>query len=114
MLRSFAQLDSNVFVSACDVFKERLDATVERLSVNGNRVDAYDDYRRVLDRKDIDAVFVATPDHWHSQIVIDACSAGKDCYCEKPVSNTVEPGVRMLQAARKYNRVVQVGTQQRS
>jgi predicted dehydrogenase len=113
-LDSFAQLTNNVFVSACDVFKERLDSTVQRLSANGNKVDAYEDYRRVLDRKDVDALLVATPDHWHSQIVVDACSAGKDCYVEKPVSNTIEPAVRMLQAARKYNRVVQVGTQQRS
>jgi predicted dehydrogenase len=114
VLNSYAKLDNNVFVAACDVFKERLDATTQRLSANGNKVEAYGDYRRVLDRKDVDAVFIATPDHWHSQIVIDACSAGKDCYCEKPVSNTIEPAVRMLRAVRKYNRIVQVGTQQRS
>jgi predicted dehydrogenase len=113
-LDSFGKLTNNVFVSACDVFKERLDSTVQRLSANGNKVDGYEDYRRVLDRKDIDALLVATPDHWHSQIVIDACAAGKDCYVEKPVSNTIAPAVKMLQAARKYNRVVQVGTQQRS
>src|ERR1051326_5511739 len=65
VLNSFAKLDNNIFVSACDVFKQRLDSTVQRLSANGNKVDAYDDYRRVLDRKDVDAVFVATPDHWH-------------------------------------------------
>jgi predicted dehydrogenase len=114
VLDSFGQLTSNVFVAACDVFKERLDSTVQRLSVNSNKVDAYEDYRRVLDRQDIDALLVATPDHWHSQIVVDACSAGKDCYVEKPVSNTIEPAVRMLQAARRHNRIVQVGTQQRS
>jgi predicted dehydrogenase len=114
VLDSFAQLPNNVFVSACDVFKERLDSTVQRLATTGNKVEGYEDYRRVLDRKDIDALLVATPDHWHSQIVTDACAAGKDCYVEKPVSNTVEPAVRMLQAARKHDRIVQVGTQQRS
>jgi predicted dehydrogenase len=114
-LTSFAQAPNNVFVAACDVFKERLDAMVERLSKeSGQKVDSYGDYRRVLDRKDIDALLVGTPDHWHPQMVIDACTAGKDVYCEKPVGNSIEPSVKMVQAVRKYNRVVQVGTQQRS
>ncbi len=115
VLDSFAQVPNNVFVAACDVFKERLDAMVERLSgETGQKVDAYGDYRRVLERKDIDALLVGTPDHWHPQMVIDACAAGKDVYLEKPVGNSIDPAVRMLQAVRKSNRVVQVGTQQRS
>jgi predicted dehydrogenase len=67
-----------------------------------------------LDRRDIDAVIVATPDHWHALQTVVACQAGKDVYVEKPISTTVEEGKRMVEAARKYNRVVQVGTQQRS
>ena len=104
-----------VFVAACDVFQTRLDQSVARLSELGGgvKVDAYGDYRRILDRNDIDAVLVATPDHWHSPITVDACSAGKDVYVEKPISNTIETAQKMVRAARQYNRVVQMGVQQR-
>jgi len=115
VLTSFAQAPNNIFVAACDVFQERLDAMVERLGKeSGQKVDAYGDYRRVLDRRDIDALLVGTPDHWHPQMVVDACAAGKDVYLEKPVGNSIEPSARMVQAVRKSNRIVQVGTQQRS
>jgi predicted dehydrogenase len=104
-----------VFVAACDVAKSRLDPAIPRLSQQGGggKVDAYGDYRRVLDRKDIDAVLVTTPDHWHSPITVDACAAGKDVYVEKPISNTIPAAQKMVQAARQYNRVVQMGVQQR-
>lgn len=104
-----------VFIAACDVAKNRLDPAVGRLAGQGGgiKVDAYGDYRRLLDRKDIDAVLVTTPDHWHSPITVDACSAGKDVYVEKPISNTIPAGQRMVQAARQHNRVVQMGVQQR-
>jgi predicted dehydrogenase len=72
------------------------------------------DYRAILDRKDVDFVIVATPDHWHAKIVQDACAAGKDVYCEKPMSHTVEEGFGMVAAMQKYNRIVQVGSQRRS
>jgi predicted dehydrogenase len=105
----------SVFVAACDVAKDRLEKTAARLGgVQGNTLDAYEDYRRILERKDVDAVFIATPDHWHSPMTIEACAAGRDVYVEKPVSNEIEPAVKMVEAARKYNRVVQVGQQQRS
>ena len=94
----------------CDVFTPNLDKMAEK----AEKADRQQDYRRVLDRKDIDAVVVATPDHWHSPAMIMACQAGKDVYVEKPISVTVEEGRRMVAAARRYNRVVQVGTQQRS
>lgn len=104
-----------LFVAACDVAKDRLDETAARLGkTQGNTVDAYEDYRRILERKDVDAVLIATPDHWHSPMTVDACAAGKDVYVEKPVSNAIEPAVKMVDAARKYNRIVQVGLQQRS
>ena len=72
------------------------------------------DFRQLLDDKDIDAVIIATPDHWHSIQTILACQAGKDVYIEKPLSQTIHEGQRMREAARKYKRVVQVGTQRRS
>jgi predicted dehydrogenase len=117
VLTAFAAAKTpNVCVAACDVFKERLDSTVERHSTNGHKVDAYEDYRRVLDRKDVDGVLIATPDQWHPKMTIDACTAGKDVYMEKPSCNdaTLEEAVKAISAVRKYNRVVQVGTQQRS
>ena len=72
------------------------------------------DYRRVLERQDIDAVIVGTPDHWHALATIESCMAGKDVYCEKPLATTIAEGRAMVNAARRYDRVVQVGTQQRS
>jgi predicted dehydrogenase len=76
--------------------------------------DTYQDYRRVLDRNDIDGVIIATPDHWHALLTIHTCQAWKDAYVEKPVSTTVVEGRAMVNAARRFGRIVQVGTQQRS
>ena len=72
------------------------------------------DFRRVLDRQDIDAVIVGTPDHWHALPTVMACQAGKDVYVEKPLALTIGEGRVMVDAARTHNRVVQMGTQQRS
>jgi predicted dehydrogenase len=72
------------------------------------------DFRRVLDNRDVDAVTIAVPDHWHALMTILACQAGKDVYVEKPISHNIIEGRRMIQAARRYNRVVAVGTQRRS
>src|SRR5206468_4235149 len=84
------------------------------IGLDANKVQTYADFRRVLDRKDIDAVVIATPDHWHALITIMACQSGKDVYVEKPLALTIEEGRKMVEAARQYNRIVQVGTQQRS
>ncbi len=97
--------------AVCDVFKPNRDKSAAALP---GKPESYVDYRRVLERKDIDAVLVATPDHWHAPITAEACQAGKDVYCEKPVSNSIEAAWKAVEAARKYNRVVQVGLQQRS
>ena len=94
----------------------------ERVMLDGNlraprkdgQVDAYENYRRILDRKDIDAVFIATPDHWHAKVSVDAMNAGKDVYCEKPLSLTIDQGRAMVRAARENGRVFQTGSQQRS
>ncbi len=97
--------------AVCDVYQPLIDKARSRL---GPGVDGYQDFRRVLDRNDIDAVFVSTPDHWHALITVLACQAGKDVFCEKPLSLTIAEGRKMVEAARKYNRVVQTGSQQRS
>jgi len=74
----------------------------------------YEDYRRLLDRKDIDVVTIGTPDHWHTKMVIDACLAGKDVYVEKPLTLTIDEGKKLLEVVRRTGRVVQVGSWQRS
>lgn len=107
----FSQHADCVFIAACDVDKARLDAAVQKI---GGKVDAYGDYRRILERKDIDAVLITTPDHWHSPMMVEACAAGKDVYVEKPVSNTLPAAQKMVAAAQQSKRVVQVGCQQRS
>ena len=97
--------------AVCDLFEPLVSGTRAMLD---NKVDGYQDFRRILDRKDIDAVFVSTADHWHAPIAIMACQAGKDVYVEKPLTHTLEEGRRMVQAARRYGRVVQTGSQQHS
>jgi predicted dehydrogenase len=99
------------FVAACDVAKSRLDQFATKV---GGKIATYADWRKVIDSKDVDAVLITTPDHWHSPIMVAACEAGKDVYVEKPVSNAIAPAQKMVEAARKYNRVVQAGLQQRS
>jgi predicted dehydrogenase len=104
------------FVAACDAYRMRQDQGVQQLTdlQKGQQVDGVEDYRRVLDRADVDAVLIATPDHWHCQMVIEAMAAGKDVYVEKPLSNTVERSVEALRAYQGSKRIVQLGTQQRS
>lgn len=97
--------------AVCDVYKPHLQRGVERTD---GKADAYSDFRRIIERKDIDVVIVSTPDHWHPLIAIYACESGKDVYVEKPLSQNIVEGRRMVEYARRYNRVVQVGTQQRS
>ena len=111
LIKSFLTHDDIRTVALCDVHKPTLDAALARV---GGKADTCGDFRRVLERKDIDAVVVATPDHWHAIMTVDACKAGKDVYVEKPLSKTVHEGRKMVEAARRYDRVVQVGTHRRS
>jgi len=91
-------------VAASDLFQKRL--TRAKGICKG---DGYMDYRKLLERKDVDAVLIATPDHWHSKISIDAMEAGKHVYCEKPLTHTVEQAIQTRNAVRKYKKVLQVG-----
>jgi len=99
----------------CDVDKGILEArTSDVLDLQDKKPEHYSDFRKLIERKDIDAVIVGTPDHWHCLPTVYACEAGKDVYVEKPLANSVTEARLMLKAARKYDRVVQVGQQQRS
>src|SRR5260370_15924905 len=98
-------------LAVCDVYAPFLAKGIE---MTEGRAKPVKDFRRLLEQKDIDAVIVATPDHWHALITVAACEAGKDVYCEKPLSLTVTDGRKMLEAARKNKRVVQTGSQQPS
>ena len=98
-------------VALCDVDTQRLDDAATRV---GGRPKTYKDFRRLLEDKDVDAVYIATPDHWHALMTVMACEAGKDVYVEKPACLTIEEGRAMVQAAQRYGSVVQVGSQGRS
>jgi len=98
------------FIGIADVFLSRAEDMCKRLGGG----EPYQDYRKLLERKDVDAIVTATPDHWRALVTIHACQAGKDVYAEKALSLTIRDGRLMVQAARKYQRVFQVGSQQRS
>jgi len=98
-------------VAVCDVYRPYMEKWASNLEGD---IAQYGDFRQMLDRKDIDAVFIATPDHWHAIQTVMACDAGKDVYVEKPLSMTIYEGRRMVEAARRNKRVVQAGTQRRA
>jgi len=102
-------------VALCDVNRPLLEERAATLDKNyQQKADLYNDYRRLLDRKDIDIVIIGTPDHWHCLQFVDACAAGKSVYVEKPIANSIAECDAMVYAANRYNTVVQVGQQQRS
>jgi predicted dehydrogenase len=107
----FKKFDGVELAGMCDVYKPRLE---EGLQYMGNpRAKGYSDFRKMYENKDIEAIVVSTPDHWHALLTIMACAAGKDVYVEKPMTVAIDEGKWMVQAARKHNRVVVVGTQRR-
>lgn len=130
LLTRFIQQDDVEVAALCDVYepyrnrdysqvdqrlKDALGGRIPKMTENlGDDVPRYKDFRRVLDRKDIDAVVIATPDHWHAVQAIMAMQAGKDVYVEKPLSVTIHEGRKMVEAATRYDRVVQVGLHRRS
>jgi predicted dehydrogenase len=101
-------------VAICDVYQPHLERAEAAAKKGGFDVKSVKDFRDILADKSIDAVCISTPDHWHAYMEVEACKAGKDVYVEKPACVYVEEGLKMVQAARKYNRVVQAGTMQRS
>lgn len=103
------------FAALADVDANVLGANVEKVEkATKKKPDAYKDYRKVLDRKDIDAVMIATPDHWHTKIAVEAMLAGKDVYCEKPLTLTIDEGKLIEKMVKQTGRVFQVGTMQRT
>ncbi len=109
---SYPEVDCPVVCDVDDAQIAKGAALVEKL--RGHKPDAVKDFRRVLERKDVDAVLVCTPDHWHALPTVLACQAGKDVYVEKPLATTIAEGRAMVEAARRHGRVVQMGTQWRS
>lgn len=102
-------------VALCDIDKNIINRRAAELTKNkGTKPELYGDYRKLLERKDIDAVIIGTPDHWHCLQLVDACAAGKDVYVQKPIANSIAECDMMAKAAKHYNRVVSVGQQQRS
>jgi len=115
LIPAFGQVPQARIVAVCDVNRPRADVAQGIVEQHfGIKPDIYNDYRKILDRKDIDAVVVATPEHWKFLPTVHACQAGKDVYVEKPLGRTIGEGRMMIEAARKYDRIVMVGTQQRS
>ncbi len=114
LIRAIQRVPAAELVAICDVDESILNIEAEKLEKQGQHVATYVDLRQVLDDKNVDAVFIATPNHWHALATIWACQAGKDVYVEKPFSHNIWEGKQMVAAARKYDRLVQVGTQRRS
>lgn len=110
-LRDFLKCENVEVVAVCDVWQPNVARAVE---LTNGKATGYQDFRRIIDRSDVDVVVISTPDHWHAYMTIEACKAGKDVYVEKPLAHNIYEGRKMVEAARKYSRVVQVGTQQRS
>lgn len=111
LLGNVAALENTELVAVCDVYEPHRLRAKSRYGADARD---FSDHRQVLEMKDVDAVVIATPDHWHVPITIEAVQAGKDVYCEKPVTHTPEEGEPLIQAVRESKRVVQTGMQQRS
>lgn len=111
IMKAVPQVQGLKLVGVCDVWDERI-ASAKKLA--DPQAFESKDYRAVLDRKDVDAVLIASPDHWHVPMTIDACAAGKDVYVEKPLTHDLSEGAAVIEAQNNYKKIVQVGTQQRS
>ena len=118
--QSFASCPGVQVAACCDVdsikrerFRRRVEAWQKSQEV-APRCDTYEFYEDMLDRKDIDVIEIATPDHWHALVAIHACQTGKDVYCQKPLAYTITEGLAVQRAVRDNNRVFQIGSQQRS
>jgi predicted dehydrogenase len=110
----FGKVPGVRIVALCDVDTEFLETEAAKFKALNQNVTKYVDYRKLLDDKNVDAVIIAVPDHWHALMTVWACQAGKDVYIEKPLSHNIWEGRKMVEAARKYERIVQTGSQDRS
>lgn len=113
-ISAFSKMSGVRLVALCDCDRKILEGGVKKFADQGRPVKGYADYRQVLEDKEVDVIASATPNHWHSLNVVWACQAGKDVYIEKPISHNVWEGRQAVEAARKYRRIVQSGTQSRS
>ncbi len=115
LMGSFLEQEDVEFLAVCDIDDARiLDAQKKVEESRGTKPEGYRDFRKLIDRDDLDAVIVATPDHWHALPTIYSCQTGKDVYCEKPLATSIGEGRAMLEAARASDRIVQMGTQWKS
>jgi predicted dehydrogenase len=108
LMRALMQVDGAEIVGLCDAYKGRIQRALDR---TGGHAKTYKTHRDVMADKSIDAVVIVTPDHWHRNMVVEAVESGKDVYCEKPLTYTSSEGPEIIEAARKTNRIVQVGSQ---
>ncbi|HNS21879.1 MAG TPA: Gfo/Idh/MocA family oxidoreductase [Sedimentisphaerales bacterium] len=117
-VNDFMEIEGVKVVALCDPDKQILEKGIasfkKKYNASDSDIEGYADIRQILDRKDVDALVIAAPNHWHSLMTVWACQAGKHVYVEKPVSHAIWEGRKMVEAARKYNRIVQAGTQHRS
>jgi predicted dehydrogenase len=111
LMNLLKSLPGNQMVAVCDVYEPR---QLQAQEISGSSAARHGEYRRILDNKEIDAVLIGSPDHWHKQMTLDAVAAGKDVYVEKPVSHSIEEGAEMVRVIESSKQVVQTGTQQRS
>jgi predicted dehydrogenase len=110
LMNLLKKLPGSALTAVCDVYEPRM---LQAAEIAGGPVKVTD-YRRILEDREIDAVVIGTPDHWHKAITLDAVAAGKDVYVEKPVSHTIEEGAEMVKVIEASKQIVQTGTQQRS
>ncbi len=108
LLEAIKQVEGTEITAVCDAYKGRMERAVERTA---SRARAYSDYREILADTSIDAVTIGTPDHWHKQMVVEALEAGKDVYCEKPLTYTIDEGLEIAAVAEKTGKILQVGSQ---
>ena len=111
LMNHLKRLPGNEMVAVCDVYEPRL---LQAAEIAGSGAAKVNDYRRILDDRQIDAVVIGAPDHWHKTMTLDAGAAGKDVYVEKPVSHSIAEGAEMVKAIEASKQIVQTGTQQRS
>jgi predicted dehydrogenase len=111
LMRSFLKNQDVAFTAVCDVYEPNLELGLKEA---GNTARSFTDYRKLLEEKELTAVVIGTPDHWHHDQLVASLKAGKDVYLEKPMSLSIDQGARMVQAVRSTNRIVQIGMQRRS